>query len=122
MAFLKEESCEIGAFLCGNLGTFSTSTDKNAFEQKVSKEEDVVVVFFLMEESKYYFAEMIFFSFNFSFYLYNSQKSCKDQSCPYVGLIEVFNFCFYNFFFVTRTQNDEENHLGRKNCLVFQKT
>ena len=70
MAFLKEESCEIGAFLCGNLGTFSTSTDKNAFEQKVSK-EDVVVVFFLMEESKYYFAEMIFFSFNFSFYLYN---------------------------------------------------
>ena len=122
MAFLKEESCEIGAFLCGNLGTFSTSTDKNAFEQKVSKEEDVVVVFFLMEESKYYFAEMIFFSFNFSFYLYNSQKSCKDQSCPYVGLIEVFNFCFYNFFFVTRTQNDEENHLCRKNRLVFQKT
>ena len=122
MAF-KKNLVKLGHFNVATLVHFLPRQTKMLLNRKLAKKKKTsLVVFFLMEESKYYFAEMIFFSFNFSFYLYNSQKSCKDQSCPYVGLIEVFNFCFYNFFFVTRTQNDEENHLGRKNCLVFQKT
>lgn len=121
MAF-KKNLVKLGHFNVATLVHFLPRQTKMLLNRKLAKKKKTsLVVFFLMEESKYYFAEMIFFSFNFSFYLYNSQKSCKDQSCPYVGLIEVFNFCFYNFFFCNSHTKWRRKPFGQKKLSSFPK-